>query len=391
MPKRKIKVGLIVDEYFGGAGTAYGGYGFLARDYIAKYLPDDDIHLDVLLGIQEGKWQHPFAQKFEVDGTTLYRLPSKKWASRWLRQQDYDVYLSIEITSDVLKYERDRSKRLIHWVQDPRPWSEWQDINTVKMFRESCYWNSARYDLVHQWHENNQVRFISQGYFLNQFAKELYRLDHDVPIEYVPNPVNIDRDYRLDQATKKKQVIFLGRIESVKRGWLFGELATLLPQYEFIMLGQATRDKTKNETIMNRYSNVPNLHLVGHVEGEKKSTLIKEAKILVNTSIHEALPISFLEALAYGTLLVSCRDPECLTSRFGKYVGKVLGDGFESVGLFAKAVEEIMENDSWRTAKAKEAIEYIKQNHTVEQFQKTLRRMIHGEHEKRKQLKKSLQ
>lgn len=29
--KTKIKVGLIVDEYFGAAGTAFGGYGFLAR------------------------------------------------------------------------------------------------------------------------------------------------------------------------------------------------------------------------------------------------------------------------------------------------------------------------------------------------------------------------
>lgn len=26
--RKKIKVGLIVDEFFGGAGTAFGGYGF---------------------------------------------------------------------------------------------------------------------------------------------------------------------------------------------------------------------------------------------------------------------------------------------------------------------------------------------------------------------------
>lgn len=35
----KIKVGLLIDEYFGGAGTAFGGYGFLARRHIAKYNP----------------------------------------------------------------------------------------------------------------------------------------------------------------------------------------------------------------------------------------------------------------------------------------------------------------------------------------------------------------
>jgi hypothetical protein len=28
---KKIKIGLIIDEFFGAVGTAYGGYGFLAR------------------------------------------------------------------------------------------------------------------------------------------------------------------------------------------------------------------------------------------------------------------------------------------------------------------------------------------------------------------------
>ena len=50
MKKNKIKVGLIIDEYFGAANTAFGGYGFLARRYIAKYLPNENIEIDVLLG-----------------------------------------------------------------------------------------------------------------------------------------------------------------------------------------------------------------------------------------------------------------------------------------------------------------------------------------------------
>ena len=45
--RKKIKVGLIVDEFFGGAGTAFGGYGFLARRYIARYIPNEDIQIDV--------------------------------------------------------------------------------------------------------------------------------------------------------------------------------------------------------------------------------------------------------------------------------------------------------------------------------------------------------
>ena len=38
MNNRKIHVALLIDEFFGGAGTAFGGYGALARKYIAKYI-----------------------------------------------------------------------------------------------------------------------------------------------------------------------------------------------------------------------------------------------------------------------------------------------------------------------------------------------------------------
>lgn len=45
----KLKVALLVDEYFGGTGTVYGGYGFLARHLIAKHLPNENIEVEVLI------------------------------------------------------------------------------------------------------------------------------------------------------------------------------------------------------------------------------------------------------------------------------------------------------------------------------------------------------
>lgn len=80
--RKKIKVGLIVDEFFGGAGTAFGGYGFLARRYIARYIPNEDIQIDVLLG--RGK-KYFSAQHFREDDVDLYKLPKIGFmARRWL-------------------------------------------------------------------------------------------------------------------------------------------------------------------------------------------------------------------------------------------------------------------------------------------------------------------
>ena len=374
-PPRPIRVALVIDEYFGGMGTAYGGYGFLARNYVARYLPDEEIEVEVLLARNRKRWAAG-ARSERIDGVKVIVPPGKKFVKGWLRRQNYDCYLTIELTHDILKFER-RRKPVIHWVQDPRPWPEWREIETVKLFPESCYWCSELYDLVNRLYYAGQVRFVSQGRFLDEKARMLYRLPAGTPIEYLPNPVDID--YGFDPATyeKKNHVIFIGRIESVKRGWLFCEIARQMPQYEFFMLGQTFREKGRNETVMARYrEGIPNLHFVGHVEGEEKERYIREAKILVNTSIHEALPVTFLEALAYGTLLVSCRNPEELTSRFGEFVGTVLGDGFDRVPDFVAAVERLMTDEERRRRLSCEAVRYIRDVHSVHNFQRDMRRTV---------------
>jgi glycosyltransferase involved in cell wall biosynthesis len=278
-----------------------------------------------------------------------------------------------------LEHEPNKNKKLILWIQDPRPSYEWDEINTVQLFPETSYYNQEIYDLVHKWYRENRVKFISQGYFLNQKAKDLYRLQDDVPIQYLPNPIDIDESFNYDCHLKKNMIIFLGRIESVKRGWLFCEIAKKMPEYKFVILGQTFREDQKNSEIMKDYYQIENLHFAGHVDGKEKEQYLKDAKILVNTSIHEALPISFLEALSFGTLLVSNRNPEDLTEKFGIHVGDVLGDGFDKVDLFVDAIKKLMLDDSKREILGKQAIQYIKEKHRVSNFKKNMRATILNE------------
>nr|WP_218954825.1 glycosyltransferase family 4 protein [Acinetobacter sp. YH01025] len=373
--KPKIKVALIVDEYFGALGTAYGGYGFLARRYISKYLPDSEIEIEVLLG--KGKYNFK-SEANVVDGINVYKLPRRKWfASHWLSKKDYSIYLSIELTySYVLECEKNIDKKLILWIQDPRPQYEWDEINTVKLFPEPSYYNQKIYDLVHEWYKRGRVKFVTQGHFLNEKAIDLYDLDCNVEIEYLPNPIDIDPNYIYSYKNKENIIIFLGRIESVKRGWLFCEIAKKMPQYQFYVLGKTFRDDGENSKIIQPYLELPNLHFAGHVDGEVKASYLKRAKILINTSIHEALPISFLEALSYGVLIVSNRNPENLTEKFGVHVGDVLGDGFDKVDLYCSAVNKLMNDDILQKQLAVKAIQYINEVHTVERFVKNTRKII---------------
>lgn len=363
---KKIKIGLLINEYFGALGTGYGGYGFLARRLIAKYLPSDSIHVDVLLKTTSRNFGM-LSRRHSVDGIDVYEIPKRPWfAKQWLKKQNYDAYLSIEVTFDLPLYYD--NKPLVFWIQDPRPHSDWKEIETVKLFPEPNYYDQKLYDNIHRLYKQNRVIFISQGYFLNNKAKELYKLDDNVEIKYLPNPIDIDNKFDVNTYTKKNNIIFLGRIESVKRGWLFCEIAKQCPEYNFYMLGQTFHDAERNSAIMNKYKDIPNLHFAGHVDGEEKNQYIKDAKILVNTSIHEALPVSFLEALSYGTLLVSNQNPENLTSKFGIYTGTILGDGFDQVYKYVDAIHLLMNDESNRIKLANEGIEYIKRIHSIPKF-----------------------
>lgn len=375
---RPIRVALIIDEYFGAAGTAYGGYGYLARYYIAKYIPNDDIQIDVLLGRSNNFY---FGKLFRVDNTNVYFLPWSNFLSIfWIWWKRYDIYLSIELTNrHVLKNVYSPHKRLILWIQDPRPMYEWDEINTVNLHREESYYNQRIYDLVHNWHKKDRVKLISQARFLDKKAIDLYRLPGDTKIDYLPNPVEIDLEFDIHEA-KKETIIFLGRIESVKRGWLFCEIAKAMPHYRFFVLGQTFREKERNQSIIGRYQDIPNLSFEGLVSGEKKSEFLRNAKILVNTSIHEALPLSFLEALSFGVLLVSNRNPDGLTERFGIHVGDVQGDGFDKVHKFVDAIDRLMTETPQIKQLRRDAIEYVKSVHSIDRFVSSLRRTIYDEY-----------
>lgn len=378
MNNRKIHVALLIDEFFGGAGTAFGGYGALARKYIAKYIPNDDIEMDVLLGAGGHRFR---PRKYHVDNVNLYRLPRRHWASRrFLRRKNYDIYLSIELTTDwVLRHEPDTTKKLILWIQDPRPKYEWDEIETMTLMPEPNYYNQNIYDLVNELYHDGRVRFVSQGYFLNQKAIDLYKLAPDVEIQYMPNPVELDSEFNVEKYKKKNMIIFLGRLEDVKRGWLFCETAKRVPEYEFYVLGKINTHKANTAAFWKQYQNIPNLHFAGHVDGEMKNQFLKDAKILVNTSVHEALPVSFLEALSYGCTLVSNRNPDSLTEKFGIWVGDVLGNGFESIDLYADAVRKLMTDDKLRSKLAQAGRKYVEQVHNIPRFVRDMRNVIYQE------------
>jgi glycosyltransferase involved in cell wall biosynthesis len=108
--------------------------------------------------------------------------------------------------------------------------------------------------------------------------------------------------------------------------------------------------------------------LPGHIDGEEKIRLLSSAWALVNTSIHEALPISFLEALACETPILNCQDPEGTTSRFGVYVGRWDGTGLEGLPQFVEGLKRLLNDEPLRRRLGQEGRRWVQTHHTGVRF-----------------------
>lgn len=136
--------------------------------------------------------------------------------------------------------------------------------------------------MVNYCYNQNLLYFASQANYLTQKAVKLYKLDPSVSIPFLPIPIEAQPDY----SSKENNIIFLGRLDSVKRGWLFCEIAKQLPNYNFYVFGSSSNDlERQNNAILDKYKNLPNLHFLGHLDGEEKARELRKAKILVNTLI----------------------------------------------------------------------------------------------------------
>lgn len=384
---KKIKVGLLVEEFYDKDLGGFGGYGILAREYIAKYIPNSEIEVEVIIGSNSKKEIKTITR----DGIKIHYLP-KNWSSKmdidfiylnlvqkFFKEQKFDVYLSIEMSK--IAYEvmrREKDKKLILWVQDPRPDYDWEEIKSVPMSNEydsyiNYYskWEGRIQSLLKKMNEEKRLILISQGEYLKKKAIDLYKLPKDTKIEYFPNPVVINDNFNI--ADKKDNVLFLGRLTPVKRPWIYFELAKKFPENIFYVCGQGT----EIDKIIEKYKDVKNLKFMGHVSGEDKERLLRECKVLVNTSIHEAIPVSFLEAISYGQKVLSCQNPDDITKNNGYFTGIILGEGLDKLSEFEKGLKVCFE--TYNKDEIVESVEKIKNNHNLNKFINNMRTILKKE------------
>jgi glycosyltransferase involved in cell wall biosynthesis len=163
----------------------------------------------------------------------------------------------------------------------------------------------------------------------------------------------------------RPSVVFLGRLDPYKRPWLFAALARAFPEVEFRFLGQSHFTGPGSWSADDLPANV---RLYGHVWEAEKMKMLSEAWVAINTSIHEGLAVSFLEALSCGTPLLSCVDTGFVVSRYGVYVGRFDGSGVEALPAFERALRDLLGDETRRRDLGDAGREWVQRTHTRQTF-----------------------
>jgi len=353
-----LRICFIVSEIF--AFKRLGGYGKLVR-MLGNCLARRDVEVFAIT------WRDPGQSAVEhIDGITVlsfpynYRngsslshIPSYLQAQPLYRIADADIYHSIEASVETYLAERmmPNRKHIIHF-QDPYDEKAYREMSTV--------------DPAYDWSTRKKLQFYSTITLLRKACqradklctqakcfiprvRRLYNLDND-EIDFLPNPVEIPQQ-KIEKAPKPT-VCFLGRWDPQKRVHMFLELAKRFSEVNFIALGKGHNEEA-DRALRAKYRNIPNLKMLGFVSEAEKSRILSGSWIMVNTSIREGLPISFLEAIAHKTAIISHVNPDNFSTRFGYYAKN---------GDFESGLKYLLQNDLWEK-KGREGYAYVSKVH----------------------------
>ena len=367
-----MKLGVITDEFFDASLGRLGGFGWAARQLGLVFNGDPSLGVE-LVYLSGELHAEPGRAEANVHGSRVILRRSTRFANlRAVRREHFDLLLSVDYNLGYSVFARVLPRTpLLVWVRDPRTPADAQRILGVR--------------IPGQEDERPQGLMSHDGTSLSRIAREssltgrsltlatpnplfVRKLEEAYGVEpwdffSLPNPILLDPPKVIKSATPS--VVFVGRLDPIKRPWLFVEIARHFPEVEFRFLGSS------HFTGAGSWSPDPlpaNVRLMGHVGEDEKLRLLSEAWVAVNTSVHEGIPVSFLEALACETPLLSCTNAGFVVSRYGIYVGQFDGSGMESIPAFRDGLRRLLGDPALRRDLGVRGRDWVRCTHTRQTF-----------------------
>lgn len=310
----------------------------------------------------------PVGEYEDIEGVKVKTLPRirHKLTKGYFYKTDADIIHSESCPVETfLAFHHNRNTPKLITVQDLRTYNERHSLFFEGGETYSIEWSLPSASMLPMYwltwfmakqniHNANLV--ACQAHLLEPKVNEIF--GYNRKMGFLPNFIDIPN--KLYKKFDKPSVVWLGRLDHVKHPELMFALAKCMPHVDFYVLGHS-HFPDRQRWYEKHYGNgqLTNVHLLGHVEGKAKAEVLSKCWVLLNTSFYECLPISFLEALANHCALLSTRNPDYYTERFGYF------DSSNSVEGLKVGLEYLLRDDLWRV-KAQNGFDFVKTFHSTE-------------------------
>lgn len=173
------------------------------------------------------------------------------------------------------------------------------------------------------------------------------------------------------QTADTPSIVWIGRICEVKRPDRFLDVAALLPEFRFLIVGPDDDRPEYTKAIRERAASLSNVSMPGAASRADVARLLEQSACLCCTSDHEGFPNTFLEAWSHGRPIVSTWDPDDLIATHG--LGVVAARDAAEV---ASAIRSFLSSASdWQRA-SQNARRYFDQTHALDQVMPRFERVF---------------
>jgi len=376
-----FKIGIIANEFFCDEFSPLGGFGFRVKSFLEYFQSRPELQTEViaLLPTYTGKGsalQH-------IHNTKVISLPPRFHVNKiddllqyCRRVWDEDIKLLITIN-----YYPNYLHRLIvlpktpciFMTADPKRPEDIEKIETLRRtrfpleeFDKSAGFADVTFGRLRFMEGlfQRKIAYTSNESWLVDRARKAFSLDN-TKVATLINPIPA----KMKSVTKseKPTVLFVGRLVAIKRPWIYCEIAKRFPNVDFLVLGEMDRKKTLKK-FLPLSGDIPNVHFLSNKVGKAKEAIFEKAWLLVNTSIHEGMPNSVLEAMAYEVPIVSYLDFGGTIAEYGISIGELLGDGLEGVDALVAAINLLLNDDELRRMLGRNGSQIIREKYSEDIF-----------------------
>ena len=373
MSNTPLRIGIVANEFFDASIGRVGGFGWAARKAADVFVNHSACNAKVFFLTAE-ELDTDRSGSTELEGIPLISLYGNRLSNiAKLLPKKIDVLLTIDYRTTYRGvFNALPFTPIITWVRDPRSSRDIEKVMSLKIpgkeytipagigdtnTKELSMYKDRPFPFL------NSVTLSNKMPYMKKTNEAVYGMPSSNAV--LPNPSVVDYGSVRVQKSENPTVLFLGRLDPIKRPWLFIELARNFPDVSFLMLGENHFSIEESWEI----DNVPeNLKLLGHVTGLQKFEILSSAWVLVNTSIHEQSPVSVMEALAYETAVLSYEDWGGLVGRHGMAIGQHTGTGMAGLPDLTNALQFLLSNNEKRKYFGRAGRQYVEKEHNDEAF-----------------------